>query len=481
LLLFTSISGGLGVLKAVTERLSVGGKLLGTQVFQGFKGVDETVESALEAGITEEMSDERRIRLAEAKARQSGKQGTVVRVTLKTARELAELPQVEEARPAIHWSSKFSVVDGENDPAEGTKGSGLTTGIARREKAFDRLMVAGRTLGVNAKREVIISELKLYSMGFGTESAAEKAVGKHIHFENPKGRTKSAAEIKKAKTELALKIQIFEQRREEMLPEQRDAIQREIERLRNLAENKTEVADLYSPPYEIVGVFRMPTGNDFQVDPTLQAALRSDVLIPLDLAIGWWEAMHGPEAGVGRIDVVAKSPDHVRGVLKTLTEQGYRCVSLAEMAHRIRTAVLMIMGLATAIATAAFLIAAIGMTNTMVMNVLERRREIGIYKAVGACDRDVKWMFLLEGALVGMIGGLLGLVFGWVFTQLSAEYIRHFLEDRLNEPFEGALFAYPFWLILGTPVVAGLVTTIATYIPARRASQLDPVTTLRAL
>ena len=117
----------------------------------------------------------------------------------------------------------------------------------------------------------------------------------------------------------------------------------------------------------------------------------------------------------------------------------------------------------------------------MIMNVLERRREISIMKSIGAKDSDVNRMFLLEGALLGVLGGLLGLVLGYMLSQLTADYIREFLERRLNEPMGDQIFAYPLWLIVGTPILATLVTTIATVVPARRAAKVDPVATLRAL
>ena len=141
----------------------------------------------------------------------------------------------------------------------------------------------------------------------------------------------------------------------------------------------------------------------------------------------------------------------------------------------------MVSAVITAIAAGAFFIAALGMANTMIMNVLERRREIGILKSIGARDRDVLRMFLVEGLLVGLLGGVVGLVLGLTVMHLSEGYLQSFLESRLDEPFEGALFVQPVWLLVATPIIAGLVTTIASLVPARRAAKLDPVETLRAL
>ena len=179
--------------------------------------------------------------------------------------------------------------------------------------------------------------------------------------------------------------------------------------------------------------------------------------------------------------MLADSPENVKSVEEALNETGFNTQSFSELAVQIRTAVLLITAIITTIACGALFISAIGITNTMIMNVLERRNEIAIMKAIGARDRDINRMFLLEGLLIGIIGGTIGALLGWTLSQICGKYIQQMLEKRLDEPFGSEVFSYPLWLVVGTPLIAAAVTTLATFIPARRAARLDPVAALREL
>src|SRR5262249_44254405 len=131
------------------------------------------------------------------------------------------------------------------------------------------------------------------------------------------------------------------------------------------------------------------------------------------------------------------------------------------------------------VATVALLVAALGITNTMVMGVLERTREIGVMKAVGARDGHVQFIFLVEGALVGAVGGVLGILLSWVASFPGDGVARELVQKQTSRPLEGSLFVYPLWLTLGVPLLATLITTLAAVYPARRAARVNPITALR--
>jgi putative ABC transport system permease protein len=131
------------------------------------------------------------------------------------------------------------------------------------------------------------------------------------------------------------------------------------------------------------------------------------------------------------------------------------------------------------LAAVALLVACLGITNTMIMSVLERRREIGIMKAVGARDSHVQLIFLLEGALIGGIGGTLGMIGCWVASLFGDSTARQLLAQQNELPLKGTLFVFPLWLTLGVPLFVCLVTTLAALYPARRAARVNPIIALR--
>jgi putative ABC transport system permease protein len=139
----------------------------------------------------------------------------------------------------------------------------------------------------------------------------------------------------------------------------------------------------------------------------------------------------------------------------------------------------MIFGAMTSIAVIALLVAALGIANTMLMSVLERTREIGIMKAVGAGNGHLQLMFLVEGAIIGIVGGGLGLLLAWGSSYPADAWVRSMVSRDLKVELNEAIFVFPLWVTLAAPLFAALVTTLAAVYPARRAARVDPVAALR--
>ena len=129
------------------------------------------------------------------------------------------------------------------------------------------------------------------------------------------------------------------------------------------------------------------------------------------------------------------------------------------------------------IGSIALTVASLGIVNTMVMSILERTREIGIMKAIGGSDEDVRRIFLIEAALIGVMGGVFGLVLGWGVGRAINYGANYYLRGQ-GVPATN-LFLIPWWLIAGGIAFALLVSLIAGSFPAMRASRLDPIQALR--
>ena len=109
------------------------------------------------------------------------------------------------------------------------------------------------------------------------------------------------------------------------------------------------------------------------------------------------------ESGLGQVVVEVDEVDNVKAVQEQIKEMGYDTTSALDWIEREQLIYLIVFTGMSVVALIALLVAAIGITNTMLMSVLERTREIGVMKAVGAGDGSVLLMFLTEGALFGLV------------------------------------------------------------------------------
>ncbi|MGF7229525.1 MAG: ABC transporter permease [Candidatus Saccharibacteria bacterium] len=124
----------------------------------------------------------------------------------------------------------------------------------------------------------------------------------------------------------------------------------------------------------------------------------------------------------------------------------------------------------------ALAVAAVGVVNTMVMAIMERTREIGVMRAVGARRSVVSRLFTFEASLLGFMGGVIGLGVGYGLILIANPLINKQL--RANNVQSTNIVTLPLWLIVGVIVITTLIGLLAGLYPARRAARLNPVDAL---
>lgn len=128
------------------------------------------------------------------------------------------------------------------------------------------------------------------------------------------------------------------------------------------------------------------------------------------------------------------------------------------------------------------LVAAIGIANTMIMSIYERTREIGMMKAIGCPISSIKFMFLYEAAMIGFIGGVLGigLSFGLSYAFNNIESLSTALGVSGGTAANTQLSVIPFWLVLLAVVFSTLIGLISGYIPAVRATKISALEAIKS-
>ena len=175
--------------------------------------------------------------------------------------------------------------------------------------------------------------------------------------------------------------------------------------------------------------------------------------------------------------VRVRSPKEVPQVEAAIKQLGFATFSLLDATKSLRlvfTVFDLFLGL---FGSLALTVASLGIINTLVMAILERRREIGILKALGATDRDVRSLFFAEAGAMGLFGGVFGVALGWLIGSALTWGTTIYLH-RQNLP--GVKISYvPWWLALSAIAFAIIVSLIAGLYPASRAARLNPVEALR--
>jgi putative ABC transport system permease protein len=177
------------------------------------------------------------------------------------------------------------------------------------------------------------------------------------------------------------------------------------------------------------------------------------------------------------VTVKVNRAQDTEAVEKTIKDLGFNAFSIADLLESQKKAFILLDLLLGLVGSIALTVASLGIVNTMVMSILERTREIGVMKAIGGGDDDVRKIFLVEASLIGVFGGVFGIGLGWAVGRVINAGANYYLQTQGVPP--ANLFLIPWWLMAGAIGFALLVSLVAGSFPAMRAARLDPIQALR--
>ncbi len=183
------------------------------------------------------------------------------------------------------------------------------------------------------------------------------------------------------------------------------------------------------------------------------------------------------KGGYSGIIVRTKNQTETEGIKEVIATLNLNAHSFTDTFNQFKK-LFLVFDLALAIVgMIALVVATLGITNTMIMSIMERYREIGIMKALGATDEDIRKVFLVESAMIGFMGGLGGLLLGKGVTLVVNDLVNIYVERQAGTSLE--FFYFPIWLVLAAIVFSVFVSTLAGLYPANRAARIEPVEALR--
>jgi putative ABC transport system permease protein len=475
--LVASFAIGRGVEATVLEQLRRQDQLRRVLVWPGVGPHPATIPEA-DLEISGEMSDERRTRLREAIRRRFEATRTPTDahgITAAQVADLAGMDHVVAVTPALTWQ------------ARAMWGKAEVTGLVRTagpgENGLSRRLVSGR--GFEPGEEaVLVSEYAAYRWGLANEDAVAGLLGETIRLELIRaqpGVSKLLALLNVSQPDLGPKDRRVLERVLKKLPAALAGLDLSADERRvlgGLLRNSTGAKRAIGGSWPVVGVYR--DVSRAELGPWDGPPRPGEVVVSPKVA----ERLHyaTPGRSGGGLPTVAVRVEHeryLRSVEEQIKAKGFETFSLADVIDQLQLNVLLITLACAFIAVVALTVSALGITNTMLMSVLERTHEIGVLKAVGARDGDVMGLFFVEGGLIGVLGAGLGLATAWLVSFPGDRLAKYMVATQTPMQLDASVFVFDAWLVFGVPLgVTALAMLAATY-PARRAARLDPLEALR--
>ena len=461
------VSLGQGLNTVITDTVASDGNLRQIRMMGGTGVPQSNPDEEIE--ISGDMSEARRMRLRRSALnrrrirRSAGRRATVI--TDEVMKKVAGIEHVESVQPIITERYRLAVGDLATDAA-------VSFGVdVDRDRYRDRVMT-GRYFSSNDADEVILHEYLLYQWGLISPEQQEVLIGKTLTV-----KTIDNSDLNGSPQEMNPMVAQLTQ---DLSKEEQDALKLLLPKFLKRFGGGDQARKRANRQLKIVGILReFQSGEPFNVVEDSNSA-QADIYLPHESARKLFlSTTVNTELGYSSALVTVDDAEHATDIEQTLRDLGYTAFSVAGVLKQIETTLTVVTVMVGFLTGIALLVATLGIVNTMVTSVLERTREIGIYKAIGASDLQVMSMFLTESGLIGLVGGLLGLGIAALATVPGDAIAAKLIADRAAIAFEQSVFDMPAWLLIGGPLLGTVTAVVAAYVPARRAAHVDPVTALR--
>jgi putative ABC transport system permease protein len=492
--LFLSLSIGQGLRETILKAFRKYDALRTVYVYPSYDKPPKRIpEEKLK--IEGQMSDARRARLRQARERELewAYRGPFRPLTSQSLAEMSAIEHVSSAIPRLEmklevfYAGRWHTVSADAVPVVGPGDEPIDAGLRRR-------VVEGTYFDAANQRALLVSEYTLYRWGVTDEEDVGEVLSREVRLRILPGRQEPSSLL----SLLGVKRTVLEEGDKEVmrkvlarLPQALDGLEltdEERATLKRILEGRSAWGKEGPPDlrprevpgtFTVVGVARDHEKEDLDIG-SFNYITRGDVYLPLQTA----QEIHArlppdPFGSFHTLLVRVDREENVRQVHEAIKAKGYRAQSFVELVDQVQLNVLLITFATAFVAVVALVVSALGITNTLLMSVLERTHEIGVMKAVGARDGHVLALFVIEGAVLGLAGSLLGLLLGWLASLPGDAIVHSMVEVQIDQPFTESVFAFPWWLVLGVPVFVTLLTTAAAVYPARRAARVNPVVALR--
>jgi putative ABC transport system permease protein len=465
-------------------------------VFSGRHSMEEPAEG--EIVVEGEMSDERRERIHQALVlswkREFAKEHNWM-MTRDTLAEISKIPHVTAVVPEIHLQCTFTL-DGEPlaDALNGEPFAGNVTGIDFDSARSEARVIMGEMLTDETRDEALLDEYMAYRMGYRSDAQLESLIGREISVQYQiSGNQFSTVyrvlteqwdeltgdDIRKQAEFMAAFVQLLADLDSTSLSEDQKQI------IRSLVDETSEVRAepeslLITKSFRVRGIVQK--GQDASISNLFRRYFHDvspgGILLHPEVAADLQTADPQQDQFYQAL-VTVDSTQNLQSVTDSINEMGGHAESgvwlLESINRQIRESSWIVYGIAAAV----LLTSAIGISNTLIISVLERTPEFGIMKSVGARDSQLVLLMVCEGAVLGFVGATVAIVLSLVLALVGHRFLENYVEAQVDSDLTTSLFQFSVTPAIGVVLVAVVICVAASILPAWRAARLDPVTAMR--
>ena len=489
--LTVSLSISLGIQKAIDEQFHKEENLRQITVFPSHDNQDESIEDVPQAilDVPGRMSEAKRERIRKLQIERWKRRNVRPVPQPLNDEKLAALRQIPHVIDVVAALEEYGRVYYE--PNKQSSDCNIH-GLPRNIQQLTRRFVQGVFFSDPLAKECIVHEYFLYRCGIHDDDQLDSVLGQNIRIELNTAR-RSSIHL----------LQLFDADNSNISEQEMQVLDKAWKLMPGLIE-KIPLSDQEKPillralrrsnptlkkdenrriidRFKIVGIIRASTKSDSKDEGLLDNSLQeADIILPHQQALELFLQLPArKEYGFTRAQVIVDHEDNIEQVVEEIKKSGLKEFSMGVFVQQVKRNVLLVGFSMDFISLVALFVAALGITNTMFTTVLERTREIGIMKSIGAKERQVLFIFLIEGTIIGFFGGVCGLGCGWLVSIPGDDYARTLMQRGGDIPPPETLFLFPIWLIILVPAVAMVMTTLAALIPARKAAHVEAVVALR--
>ena len=515
-LLFLTLAGTRGARDGILDIMNASDQ---TKRFMISEARDQTVKVpdealVLPAGVSKDRHERLLSQLEKDWRNENAKR---IRIDLDCMKQLRSIEQVQSivwqnpVRCTFTWSEAALKVKA-NGARKQKPTSGSLIGIAPSDSRSSNRLIVGEMVSPDDKQGLMVDEMTAYNLGFQTDEELDRLIGLELEFRCSLGKTApnpavgflaGIENLLAPETIQSLRRVTEQLDRTDLSDSEKAAIQDAMKRLpidkpsNDSIKNPEAVASSETKTISddvqmdskgnrilvrkgiVRGILKQPDDDDLfgflqftglqrRANLYVHHHVTEEIYSRRDGFKGYWSV-------AGSVSDVADLKDAVEQV----ESLGLRTRSALGIVEKVDQEVEKIRMAAGALALVILIVAAIGICNTMIVAVLERTPEFGIMKSVGAEDRHVLSLVLLEGLITGVIGAAIAVAMSLGIAELISGIARALIEDRLNGSFTQPVFR--FHPIDGGIVfiIAAVMCILASALPARRAAKMDPIAAMK--